>query len=366
MDQWYDQYGKTQGFRVLCPAAPTPGGRYLRGDAQALEDVVKQQLLQLQLHRHVAVEGRAEEPAQRLGAAQVVAHLGLGASPASGPPATGRQRAESEQRLRGHLGVRAGPAGPRLERAVVDHQRHRVRRAHGRARPQHRVRQPASIAELEHPLPCRRRHRGPAASQEQEPGTSVPLPGRGGAQRAALQSLSQLPCAKEIKKPSSDQSDDNADPKSENESTGNKSQSEVSAMEFEKEMGMKARTGPKPASLSSKPRVHRKGLFTAISDNLSWAQGTRPCRFEKNVLSNTITLLCTLLLSLIWNFGCQLFEISNVLRIQLLPSTLVIYTAQLFTLLSEKALKVLDALRQEIRGLSASFTGRRYKKTEAK
>ncbi|XP_024057793.1 adipogenin [Terrapene carolina triunguis] len=181
-----------------------------------------------------------------------------------------------------------------------------------------------------------------------------------------LLSEAQLPCAKEIKKPSSDQSDDNADPKSENESPGNKRWSEMPAMEFQKDMWMKAPMGPKPAYLSSKPRVQTKGLFTAISDGLSWAQGTRLCRFEKNTLYNTIMLLCTLLLSLIWNFGCQLLEISNVLTIQLLPSSLVICTAQLFTLLREKVVKILDSLRLDIRGLSASFTGRRYEKTEAK
>ncbi|XP_006117094.2 adipogenin isoform X2 [Pelodiscus sinensis] len=181
-----------------------------------------------------------------------------------------------------------------------------------------------------------------------------------------LLSEAQLPHAKEIKKPSSDQSDDNAEPKSENEYRGDKSQSEMPSTEFQKEKWMKATLRPKPAYLSSKPRVQRKGLLTAILEILSWAQGTRPYCFEKNALYNTVTLLCSLLLSLTWNFVCQLLEISNILTIQQLPSSLVTYTAHLFTLLREKIVKILDSLKLEIGGLSASVIGRRYEKTEAK
>ncbi|XP_074868042.1 adipogenin isoform X2 [Carettochelys insculpta] len=179
-------------------------------------------------------------------------------------------------------------------------------------------------------------------------------------------SKAQLPCAKERKKQSPDQSDDNGDPESENESRGNRRRSEMPVMEFQKEVWMKAPLEPKPAYVSSKQRVQRKGFFTAILEILSWAQGTKPYCFEKNAIFHTITLLCTLLLSLTWNFGCQLLDISNVLTIQRLPSFLVIYTAQLFTLLREKVVKILDSLKLDIKGLSASFTGRRYEKTEAK
>lgn len=74
-------------------------------------------------------------------------------------------------------------------------------------------------------------------------------------------------------------------------------------------------------------------------------------------------LLCTMLSSLTWNFVCQLLQISNVLRILLLLSSLIIYMAQLFVLLGEKVLKILVSLRLENRGLLASILGRRYKRT---
>lgn len=156
--------GGTAGCR-LRGRAPHRGlpsgtpGRYLRGDAEALEDVVEEQLLQLQLHGHVAVEGRAEQPAQRLGAAQVVAHLSLGSGSSAGSPAASRQRAEPQQGLGGDGGVGGRPARPGLEGAVVDHQRHRLRAPHGRAGRQHRVRGPARVAEGEHPA---RRHLEPS------------------------------------------------------------------------------------------------------------------------------------------------------------------------------------------------------------
>lgn len=70
-----------------------------------------------------------------------------------------------------------------------------------------------------------------------------------------------------------------------------------------------------------------------------------------------------MLSSLTWNLVCQLLQISNVLRIQLLPSSLIIYMAQLFVLLCEKVVKILGSLRLESRGLLASVLGRRYNQT---
>lgn len=66
-----------------------------------------------------------------------------------------------------------------------------------------------------------------------------------------------------------------------------------------------------------------------------------------------------MLSSLTWKFVTQLLQISNVLRIHLLPSSLVIYMAQLFLLLGGKAVKILGSLRLESRGLLASILGRR-------
>lgn len=70
-----------------------------------------------------------------------------------------------------------------------------------------------------------------------------------------------------------------------------------------------------------------------------------------------------MLSSLTWNFICQLLQISNVLRIQLLPSSLIIYMAQLLVLLGEKVVKILGSLRLESRRLLASDLRRRYKQT---
>lgn len=67
-----------------------------------------------------------------------------------------------------------------------------------------------------------------------------------------------------------------------------------------------------------------------------------------------------MLSSLIWNFGCQLLQISNVLRIQLLPSSLIIYMAQLFVLLGEKVVKILGSLRLEL----ASVVGRKLEQSD--
>jgi len=65
--------------------------------------------------------------------------------------------------------------------------------------------------------------------------------------------------------------------------------------------------------------------------------------------------------SLTWNFVCQLLQISYVLRIQLLPSSLITYVVQPFVLLGEKVMKILGFLRLDSRGLLASVLGRRCK-----
>lgn len=66
-----------------------------------------------------------------------------------------------------------------------------------------------------------------------------------------------------------------------------------------------------------------------------------------------------MLSSLTWNFVCQLLQISNVLRIQVLPSSLIIYMAQLFVLLSQRLVKTLGSLRLKSRGLLTSVLGRK-------
>lgn len=71
-----------------------------------------------------------------------------------------------------------------------------------------------------------------------------------------------------------------------------------------------------------------------------------------------------MLSSLTWNFVCHLLQISNVLRIQLLPSSLIIYMAQLFLFLAEKAVKILGSLRLESRELLAAVLGRKLEQSD--
>lgn len=71
-----------------------------------------------------------------------------------------------------------------------------------------------------------------------------------------------------------------------------------------------------------------------------------------------------MLSSLTWNFVCHLLQISNVLRIQLLPSSLIIYVAQLFLFLAEKAVKILGSLRLESRGVLASVLERKLEQSD--
>lgn len=121
----------------------------LRGDAEVLEAVVQQQFLQFQVDRDVAIEGRAQHPAQRLQASQRVAHLRP--RPAARPAAAARTHgAELQARL--GTGVRPGarPPGPSLERPVVQHQRHRLRPEGHRPGFEHGIRSRAGISEAEH------------------------------------------------------------------------------------------------------------------------------------------------------------------------------------------------------------------------
>ncbi|XP_010213765.1 PREDICTED: adipogenin [Tinamus guttatus] len=71
-------------------------------------------------------------------------------------------------------------------------------------------------------------------------------------------------------------------------------------------------------------------------------------------LEECFCLLCSVLSSLTWNLTCQLLQVSNILRIQLLPTSLIIYVAQLFLVLADKVVKILGSLKLETRRLSAS------------
>ncbi|XP_014796742.1 PREDICTED: adipogenin [Calidris pugnax] len=169
----------------------------------------------------------------------------------------------------------------------------------------------------------------------------------------------QAPNAEEIKEQYSDEPD--SDSKFEDDLTEEENQNDSSSIETQEEMQSRGSLGklkPKPAYLSSKLKSQKPSFLAAISNSWSQSQKIRRSRVEKNVLCNIVMLLCTMLSSLIWNFVCQLFHISNVLRILLLPSSLIISMAQLFVLLS---VKILGSLRLEVRGLLASVLGRRYK-----
>ncbi|XP_075373357.1 uncharacterized protein LOC142417005 [Mycteria americana] len=176
----------------------------------------------------------------------------------------------------------------------------------------------------------------------------------------------EMPSAEEIKQKSSDEPD--SDSKFEDEATEEENQNETSSIETQEETqssGSLGKLRPKPAYLSSKPTSQKQSLLAAISASWCQSQKIRPSHVEKNDVCNILMLLCTMLSSLTWNFVCQLLQISNVLRIQLLPSSLIVYMAQLLVLLGEKVVKILGSLRLESRGLLASVLGRRYKCDEA-
>ncbi|XP_063206182.1 adipogenin [Chroicocephalus ridibundus] len=194
----------------------------------------------------------------------------------------------------------------------------------------------------------------------------------------------QVPSAEEIEKQSSDEPD--SDSKFEDELTEEESQTSRSSTEMQEETQSRGSLGklrPKPAYLSSKPKSQKQSLFAAILDSWSQSQKIRPSPGEKTDLCNIVMqglrgkaglclhcyyshsslltllgflncgaeLLCTMLSSLTWNFVCQLLQISNVLRILLLPSSLIISMAQLFVSLGEKVVRILGSLRLESRRL---------------
>ncbi|XP_074699135.1 adipogenin isoform X6 [Strix aluco] len=99
----------------------------------------------------------------------------------------------------------------------------------------------------------------------------------------------------------------------------------------------------------------------------AWLMTNKRCFFLSSlfgVIPAVDKLLCTMIFSLTWSFVCQLLQISNVLRIQLLPSSLTIYMAQLFVLLGGKIVKILGSLRLESRGLLASVLGRKLEQSD--
>ncbi|XP_009865234.1 PREDICTED: adipogenin [Apaloderma vittatum] len=175
----------------------------------------------------------------------------------------------------------------------------------------------------------------------------------------------QLPSTEELKKHSSDEPD--SDSRFEDGPTEEENQNNTSSTGMEEEMqsgGFGGRLRPKPAYLSSNPKSQKQSLFAVISDSWSQSQKIRYSHTEKSNFCNIMMLLCTMLSSLTWNFACHLLQISNVLLIQLLPSSLIIYVAQLFVLLGEKVVKILGSLRLEGRGLWASFWGRKQEQID--
>ncbi|XP_057270328.1 adipogenin isoform X1 [Pezoporus wallicus] len=171
----------------------------------------------------------------------------------------------------------------------------------------------------------------------------------------------QMPSAEEVNKQSSDEPDS----KSEVEPTEEENQNDTSSIEMEEEVQSSAgKLRSKPAYLSSNPESQKPSLFAIISDSWFQSQKIKCSHIEKSNFCNTMMLLCTMLSSLTWNFVCQLLQISNVLRIQVLPSSLIIYMAQLFVLLSQKLVKTLGSLRLKSRGLLASVLGRKLERSD--
>ncbi|XP_017678333.1 PREDICTED: adipogenin isoform X3 [Lepidothrix coronata] len=154
----------------------------------------------------------------------------------------------------------------------------------------------------------------------------------------------------------------------EDELTEEDNQSDASSTETQEESQPSDSVGrlrPKPAYLSSNPKSQKQSLLAVTSNSWSRSQKIRYSHIEKSNFCNIMMLLCTMFSSLTWNFVCLLLQIFNVLRILLLPSYLITYMAQLFALLYEKAVKILDSLRLESRGLLASVLGRKLELSKA-
>ncbi|XP_017929342.1 adipogenin isoform X2 [Manacus vitellinus] len=157
----------------------------------------------------------------------------------------------------------------------------------------------------------------------------------------------QMPSTEKIKKESFDEPD--SDSIFEDELTEEDNQSDASSTETQEESQPSDSAGrlrPKPAYLSSNPKSQKQSLLAVTSNSWSRSQKIRYSHVEKS------------------NF-CNIMMIFNVLRILLLPSYLITYMAQLFALLYEKAVKILDSLRLESRGLLASVLGRKLELSKA-
>ncbi|XP_027501962.1 adipogenin isoform X3 [Corapipo altera] len=154
----------------------------------------------------------------------------------------------------------------------------------------------------------------------------------------------------------------------EDELTEEDNQSGASSTETQEESQPSDSVGrlrPKPAYLSSNPKSQKRSLLAVTSNSWSRSQKIRYSHVEKSNFCDIVMLLCTMFSSLTWNFVCLLLQIFNVLRILLLPSYLITYMAQLFALLCEKAVKILDSMRLESRGLLASVLGRKLELSKA-
>ncbi|XP_027501961.1 adipogenin isoform X2 [Corapipo altera] len=157
----------------------------------------------------------------------------------------------------------------------------------------------------------------------------------------------QMPSTEKIKKESFDEPD--SDSVFEDELTEEDNQSGASSTETQEESQPSDSVGrlrPKPAYLSSNPKSQKRSLLAVTSNSWSRSQKIRYSHVEKS------------------NF-CDIVMIFNVLRILLLPSYLITYMAQLFALLCEKAVKILDSMRLESRGLLASVLGRKLELSKA-
>ncbi|XP_032859499.1 uncharacterized protein LOC116964310 isoform X1 [Tyto alba] len=155
----------------------------------------------------------------------------------------------------------------------------------------------------------------------------------------------QMTSAEEITKQPSD--DPDSDSKFEDEPTEEEKQSRTKIQEEMESNGSMGKLRPKPVYLRPNPKSQNQSLFAVISDSWLRSQKIKYSHAEQSDFFNITMLLCTILSSLTWNFACQLLQISNVLRIQLLLSCLIIYMPQLFVLLSEKVVKILGSLRLE-------------------
>ncbi|KAM6248517.1 uncharacterized protein LJ264_010156 [Porphyrio hochstetteri] len=168
----------------------------------------------------------------------------------------------------------------------------------------------------------------------------------------------QVPSIEELMKQFSEEPD--SDSKFEDELTEEENPIDTPSTEAQEEMqsrGSLEELRPELAYLSLQPTSQKQSL-TATSDSWSESQKIRPSRVGKSNFCNIVMLLCTILSSLTWKFVCQLLQMSNVLRIRLLPSSLITYMAQLSVWLSEKVGNTLGSLGLGSRGLLASALGR--------